>query len=169
MRRFRQIDTPGIHEGHLQIAQDQLEVYVQERVLPERQKDGINDGGEIMQFNVEINHEKKCVHVKVYGRVNPGLFGKALTNSFSCAEFDSSYAQLIDLSNIEGLPVIEEFPTVVEVLGLMKAQLKNRIAVFADSAPVHTTAKLVSSLASREGLVLEVFDDIEKAREWLCR
>ena len=120
-----------------------------------------------MQFNTEINKEKRFVHIKVTGPVEPHIFREALLNAVSINGFEPIYAQLIDLTEIESFPVVDDARDVHQVFRAMKNAFMGKVAILAPNAVVLTIAKLVSMLARKEGLDLEVFPDIDKAMEWL--
>ena len=123
--------------------------------------------GQGMQFTIEIYPQKQFAYIKATGQVTPRIFREALMNSFWNDKFDPTFAQLIDLSEIEGFPVVDEAYDVRDVFRVMKNILKGKIAVLTVNAGVHSMAKLVSLLASKEGFELEVFKDLDKAKEWL--
>ncbi len=120
-----------------------------------------------IHFTAEIYPETRFAHIKVVGQITPHIFKEALLNSFWNEKYDPSYALLIDLSDVEGFPAVDDRYNVGEVFRLMKTTLKGKIAILAAGRIVHTVATLVSMLASKEGLYFEVFEDMEEAKEWL--
>ena len=120
-----------------------------------------------MQFTTEINTEKRLVHIRATGRVAPHIFREALMNTFWSDRFEPTYDQIIDLTDIESSPVIDDAEDVHKVFRAMKKILKGKIAVVAPTVTVHAMVIVVAMLAAKEGLHLEVFKDVDKAKEWL--
>ena len=123
------------------------------------------EGG--VQFITEIDPKKQFAYIKVSGCVSPRIFREALMNSFWDDDFDPTFTQLIDLSEIEGYPVIDDAEDVSGVFRSMRNILKGKIAILAPNTVVLTIAHLVSYLARKEGMELEVFQSLDKAKEWL--
>ena len=120
-----------------------------------------------MQINIEINKEQLLVHVTVAGRIEPNFFREALLQAVSSNGFEPIYKLLIDLTNIESIPIVDDARDVYELFRVMKNAFLGKIAILVPNEVVRTIAMVVSMLAKKEGLALEVFLDSDKAMEWL--
>ena len=120
-----------------------------------------------MHFTTEIDKERRLTYTRVTGSIAPRVFREALTHAFWREDFDPTYSLIVDLTGLDGVPLIEETREVYRVFRVLRDSFKGKIAVVAPDIVSHTLAQLVAMLAAQEGVRLEAFRSVDKAREWL--
>ena len=120
-----------------------------------------------MQLYTDIDAVKRYAYIKVTGRITTGVFRDAIMTTFMREDSDPTFAQLIDLSGLEGFPVTADAQDAHSVFRVMRHILKGKIAVLAPNDTVNTIVKLVSAYAAKEGLALESFTQEDSAKKWL--
>ena len=120
-----------------------------------------------MPFEIEIISEEKLVNVRAFGRIHTDLFKRILLETISNDQLYSTYGLLVNLTNVQGSPIVDDSTEVLNILRTVRKAFRGKVAVVVMNQAVLTIARLVSLLAAKEHILFEAFEDIEKAKTWL--
>ena len=122
---------------------------------------------EELPFETEIDLEGRLIYIKATGRIYSNFFKKALLDVVSHEQFDSGFSLLVDVSDIQAIPIVDDATDMKEIFKVLKDVLREKIAFVVTSPVVLAIAKLVATLASREGIHFKIFRHRGKAEKWL--
>ncbi|MAG13404.1 MAG: hypothetical protein CMN78_02285 [Spirochaetales bacterium] len=122
---------------------------------------------EVLPFQTEIDADKRLATITATGRIYSNFFKKALLDVVSDERYDSSCRLLVDVTEIQAIPIVDDAKDMHEIFQVLKDVLREKIAFVVTSPVVLAIAKPVSTLAALEGIQFKIFRTREKAEKWL--
>ncbi len=119
-----------------------------------------------MPFRWTFSEQEELVHVVGDGPVDLTAMVEALFEVTGSAKYSPRCRVLVDLTEMEYEPGVQEAVEVARVLRNARSLLEGGVAVVAPDA-AFDLAEMAASMASEGGLTIRAFKDPLAARAWL--
>jgi hypothetical protein len=123
-----------------------------------------------MTWRVEYDSELGIIHSVYAGRITADDFKEGTLKAISLAKKHKTYLILIDDSRLESAVSTNEIYEMPLFYDVVKASRRSRMAlILPASGPIREDVKFYETVCRNRGWVARVFNEHQKALEWLLR
>ena len=120
-----------------------------------------------MNYTLSILPDHKIVRITAKGKYSIGDIKRLIEIVTRDKDYRPDYNSLIDIREVRYTPVVSEIMDFSSFIGTVKESFKAKVALLVRGEVLYNLFTLSSRLSRQKGINVYIFNDHEKAEEWI--